>query len=117
MPAPMLQVFEPGAEVAPGIRSLAAYGHTPGHTLFELTSAGQGFVYVGDLANVPALFVRNPDWAVAFDMDAEAARRTRREVLQRIVARGAVVGGFHFPFPALGRIAAAGNGYVFQPLA
>lgn len=114
MPADKLVRFAPGSEVAPGIRSVAAFGHTPGHTLFELQSAGQSFVYVGDLTNVPALFARNPDWAVTFDMDAEAARKTRREVFQRIVANNAMVGGYHFPFPAFGRLTAQGNGYAFQ---
>ena len=117
MPADRLQRFEPGAEVVPGIRSVAAFGHTPGHTLFELQSAGQTFVYIGDLTNVPALFARNPDWAVSFDMDAEAARQVRRATFQRITARHALVGGFHFPFPALGRMAAVGNGYAFEPVA
>ncbi len=117
MPAEMLQRFEAGTEVAPGIRSIAAYGHTPGHTLFQLQSAGQSFFYVADLTNVPALFARNPDWAVTFDMDAEAARKVRREMFQRIVDSQALLGGFHFPFPALGRMAASGKGYAFQPLA
>lgn len=117
MPAEMLQRFEAGTEVAPGIRSIAAYGHTPGHTLFQLQSAGQSFFYVADLTNVPALFARNPDWAVTFDMDAEAARKVRREMFQRIVDNQALLGGFHFPFPALGRMAASGKGYAFQPLA
>jgi glyoxylase-like metal-dependent hydrolase (beta-lactamase superfamily II) len=117
MPADMLVRFEPGAEVAPGIRSVAAFGHTPGHTLFEVSSGGQTFSYVGDLTNVPALFARNPDWAVSFDMDAEMARKTRREVLQRIVANNAMLGGFHFPFPAFGRAVAQQNGYAFQPVA
>jgi glyoxylase-like metal-dependent hydrolase (beta-lactamase superfamily II) len=117
MPADMLVRFEPGAELVPGIRSVAAFGHTPGHTLFDVRSAGQSFVYVGDLTNVPALFARNPDWAVTFDMDAEAARKVRRETFQRIVAARAMVGGFHFPWPALGRMEASGAGYAFQPLA
>lgn len=115
MPAGMLVPFQPGAEVAPGIRSVAAYGHTPGHTLFEVDSAGQTFAYVGDVTNRPELFARNPDWAVSFDMDAEAARLTRRAMLQRIVARGAMIGGYHFPFPAFGRVVAQGGGYAFQP--
>lgn len=114
-PALDLQRFTPGSELAPGLRSLAAFGHTPGHTLFELQSAGQTFVYVADLTNVPALFARNPDWAVSFDMDAEAARRVRRATLQRVVDTQALVGGYHFPFPAFGRIAAQGEGYAFQP--
>lgn len=111
----MLVQFAAGAEVAPGIRSVPAYGHTPGHTLFELNSAGQNFFYVADLTNVPALFARNPDWAVTFDMDAEAARKVRREVFARITATNAMLGGFHFPFPAFGRMATAGSGYAFQP--
>ena len=117
MPSDMLVRFEPGGEVAPGIRSVAAFGHTPGHTLFQLQSAGQSFFYVGDLTNVPALFARNPDWAVSFDMDAEAARKVRREVLQRIVDAKAMIGGFHFPFPAFGNAVAQGSGYAFQPVA
>lgn len=115
MPADMLVQFAAGSEVAPGIRSVAAYGHTPGHTLFELNSAGQNFFYLADLTNVPALFARNPDWAVTFDMDAEAARKVRREVFARITASNAMVGGFHFPFPAFGRMATSGSGYAFQP--
>ena len=111
MPAEMLQTFVPGAEVAPGIRSVAAFGHTPGHTLFELNSAGRRFLYVGDLTNVPSLFVRHPDWAVQFDMDAEAARRTRREVLERVAGTDVLVGGFHFPLPAMGRIERDGSGF------
>ena len=67
------------------------------------------------LTNVPALFARNPDWAVTFDMDAEAARTVRRSVFQRITASNAMLGGFHFPFPASGRMQASGNGYAFQP--
>ncbi len=117
MPADMLVKFEPGAEVAPGIRSIAAHGHTPGHTLYRVQAGASAFYYVADLTNMPALFARNPDWAVAFDMDAEAARKVRREVFSRVVAENAMVGGFHFPFPAFGRMAPSGQGYAFQPLA
>lgn len=117
MGADMLVRFNPGDEVAPGVQSIAAFGHTPGHTLFEVASAGQRFVYIADLTNVPALFARNPDWAVTFDMDAEAARKVRRQMFERITAGNALVGGFHFPFPAFGRMAASGNGYAFQPQA
>jgi glyoxylase-like metal-dependent hydrolase (beta-lactamase superfamily II) len=116
MPAGMLQIFEPGAEVVPGITSVAAYGHTPGMTMFDVRSDGQSFIFLADLTNIPALFARNPDWAVAFDMDAEAARKTRRMAFERIVARNAMVGGFHFPFPAVGRMTVSGLGYSFEPL-
>ena len=117
MPADTLVRFDPGTEPVPGIRSVAAFGHTPGHTLFQVQSSGQTLYYVGDLTNVPALFARNPDWAVSFDMDAEAARKVRREIFARIVTSNAMIAGFHFPFPAFGRAVAQGNGYAFQAVA
>ncbi|MDO8906154.1 MBL fold metallo-hydrolase [Hydrogenophaga sp.] len=117
MPAGMLQIFEPGSEVLPGITSVNAYGHTPGMTMFDVRSDGESFIFLADLTNIPALFARNPDLAVAFDMDAEAARQTRRMAFERIVANNAMVGGFHFPFPAVGHMVAVGAGYDFKPVA
>ena len=117
LPADQLVRFEPGAEVAPGITSVAAFGHTPGHTLFTVKSEGQSFAYVADLTNVPSLFARSPDWSVTFDMDKEMARATRRKIFDMIVKDKMMAGGFHFPFPAFGSIEAAGNGYQFKPLA
>lgn len=115
--AEQLQRFEPGQEVAPGIQSVAAFGHTPGHTLFVTQSKGEKFAYVADLTNIPQLFARNPDWAVQFDMNADAAREVRRRVFDMIVADKMMAGGFHFPFPAFGRIDKLGGGFDFKPVA
>ncbi len=116
LPADRLVRFEPGAELAPGIRTQAAFGHTPGMSLVEASSEGQRFVYVADTTNVPELFARNPDWAVQFDMDAEMARQTRRRIFDMLARDNTLAGGFHFPFPAMGRLVASGNGYQFQPV-
>ncbi len=109
--AASVQRFEPGRDPLPGISSIAAYGHTPGHTAFSLRAGGQTFVYLGDLTNIPALFVRNPDWAVAFDMDADLARQTRRRLLDAAVDGNWIVGAAHWPTPAIGRVVRRGNGY------
>lgn len=117
MSADQLVRFEPGSDVVPGlVGSVAAFGHTPGHTLFKVSAGNRNFVYVADITNVPSLFARNPDWAVAFDMDAEAARLSRRKVFDMVVADKAMVGGYHFPFPAMGEMQAMGKGYDFKPL-
>jgi glyoxylase-like metal-dependent hydrolase (beta-lactamase superfamily II) len=117
LPASQLVVFEPGAELAPGITSSAAFGHTPGMSVFTIRSEGQSFMYVADVVNVPSLFARSPEWAVAFDMDAEMAKQTRRRVFDLLVKEKTVAGGFHFPFPAFGTLETAGNGYQFKPMA
>lgn len=109
--------FEAGTEIVPGIKSVAAYGHTPGHTLFMVESKGEKFAYLADITNVPQLFARNPDWAVQFDMNAEEARVARRKVFDMIVADKVMAGGFHFPFPAFGRVEKLGNGFEFKPVA
>jgi glyoxylase-like metal-dependent hydrolase (beta-lactamase superfamily II) len=118
LPAGQLLRFESGAEVVPGIRSMAAYGHSPGHTIFIAGAAGQSVAFVADITNVPALFARRPDWAVVFDMDPEMARTTRRRVFDMLVREKMPAVGFHFPFPAIGTMeATSDNGYQFRPMA
>lgn len=116
VPADRVVQFEAGAEVVPGVRSGAAFGHTPGMCIFDVSSEGQHFVYVADVTNVPSLFARSPDWAVAFDMDAEMARQTRRRVFDMLVKEKTLAGGYHFPFPAFGTMEASGSGYAFKPM-
>jgi hypothetical protein len=72
---------------------------------------------VADTTNIPQLFARNPDWAVQFDMNADAARDARRKTFEMIVNEKMMAGGYHFPFPAFGRIEKLGNGYDFKPVA
>ena len=65
----------------------------------------------GDTTILPQLFVRNPGWHVMFDMDAAAAEATRRRIYDRLAADKMPVQGYHFPFPALGRVEKTGSGY------
>jgi glyoxylase-like metal-dependent hydrolase (beta-lactamase superfamily II) len=108
--------FEPGKEVAPGVTSIAAYGHTPGHTVFAVASGNQSMLVLGDTTNHPALFVRNPEWQAVFDVDADMAAQTRKKLLDRAAADRILVQGYHFPFPASGYIAKEGKGYEFVPV-
>jgi glyoxylase-like metal-dependent hydrolase (beta-lactamase superfamily II) len=107
--------FKPGADVAPGITSIAAFGHTPGHVAFSVSSGNESMLVLGDSARNPYLFVRHPDWQPSFDMDGPMAVTTRRRLLDRAAADRMLVHGYHFPFPATGHIAKSGNGYELVP--
>lgn len=107
----------PDEEVLPGISAVAAYGHTPGHTAYTITSGDAQAIILADTANVPALFVANPEWQVAFDADGQMAIETRRKLFDRAIADKAVVSGYHFGFPGAGRIEKDGSGYAFVPAA
>jgi glyoxylase-like metal-dependent hydrolase (beta-lactamase superfamily II) len=108
--------FEPGGEVAPGISSIAAYGHTPGHTAFAVASGNQSMLVLGDTTNHPWLFARYPHWQGVFDVDGNVAVETRKRLLDRAAADRMLVHGYHFPFPASGYIARSGNGYEVVPV-
>lgn len=114
--AAQLVRFQPGQEVLPGVRSLAAHGHTAGHTAFLIEGGSQKLLYWADTTNVAALFVRNPDWAVMFDADAEAARQVRRRLADMAIQDGLLVAGYHLNGSAIGTLSVRGKGYEFKPL-
>lgn len=104
-------------DVAPGIRAIPAFGHTPGHTVYALGSGAEQLMVLADTANVPALFVRNPNWHVMFDADGAGAEAVRRRLFDRAIAEKAIVTGYHFGMPGAGRIEKDGAGYAFVPVA
>lgn len=105
-----------GAEAVPGVTAVGAYGHTPGHSMYRISSGNASMLFVADLTNHPALFVRNPDWSAVFDMDADTARASRRKVLDMASADRSQVAFYHAPFPATGFITKAGSGFDLVPV-
>lgn len=105
--------FTPGSEVASGIESVSAFGHTPGHTAFAIHSGNQSMLAMSDTVRNPYLFARHPDWQPAFDMDGPQAVEARRRMLDRVAADHMLVEAYHFPFPACGHIAKTASGYEF----
>jgi glyoxylase-like metal-dependent hydrolase (beta-lactamase superfamily II) len=107
--------FVPGGEVAPGITSIDAPGHTPGHTAYAVASGSESMMVLCDTTNHPALFVRHPEWQPSVDQDGPLAVATRRRLLDRVSADKMLVQGYHFPFPGTGRIVKTRTGYDFVP--
>ena len=74
--------YDWGKEVAPGITSIEAPGHTPGHTAFAVASGDAKILIQSDVTNIPELFLRNPDWHVAFDVDPHVGAGDPPQVLR-----------------------------------
>ncbi len=104
-----------GAQVAPGISAIAAFGHSPGHMVFRLESDGKAMMLTADTANHYVLSLQRPDWEVRFDMDKAAATASRRKVFGMIASERLPFIGYHMPFPAVGFVEAQDQGYRFVP--
>jgi glyoxylase-like metal-dependent hydrolase (beta-lactamase superfamily II) len=89
-------------------------GHTPGHVSVRISSKGAEAVITGDLMHHPVQCAE-PRWASNFDVDAEAARATRRAFLERYRDGKTLVLGTHFAAPTAGRVVAAGAAFQFRP--
>ena len=78
-------------------------GHTPGHMSILISSGGEKALILGDALVHPAQ-VSQPDWLFGFDMDAQGAAATRKELLDRVEAEGMTVVQCHLPSPGFGHI-------------
>jgi glyoxylase-like metal-dependent hydrolase (beta-lactamase superfamily II) len=104
-----------GSEVVPGIRAVAAFGHTPGHLIFSVESGGKPLMLTADTANHFVASLQQPDWHVSFDADKEAAAATRRRVFDMIATDRMPFIGYHMPFPAVGYVEKIDTGFRFVP--
>jgi len=113
--AEQMTFLDDGGSVASGITAMATFGHTPGHMAYMIESDGAQLALCSDFANHYVWSLAHPDWEVKFDMDKQAAAATRRKVLDMLAADGVPFVGYHMPWPAIGYVEKAGDGYAYVP--
>jgi glyoxylase-like metal-dependent hydrolase (beta-lactamase superfamily II) len=116
-----VRTFKPGAlgaalaELLPGISAIAAFGHTPGHTVFLLSSGSAKLLIWGDIMHVQDIQFPLPDISVSYDTDPVMAAETRKKILEYAVRNNIPIAGMHLLYPAIGTVRSAEGGYVFSP--
>ncbi len=110
------QIVDGEYEVAEGIATLPAVGHTPGHQVVLVNSGGQKAMLVGDVLHCIAQ-VSEPGWCAAVDYDQAASRASREMLLNRAESEDWIVGAGHFP-PGrqIGKVVTADGKRRWQPL-
>jgi glyoxylase-like metal-dependent hydrolase (beta-lactamase superfamily II) len=105
--------FNGDVQLVPGIRSVAAPGHTPGHTLYVVESGGEKLLVWGDLMHAATAQFPDPSVSLQFDMDLPAAVEQRKKVFADAAEHRYWVAGAHLPFPGIGHLRTNGSGYTF----
>jgi glyoxylase-like metal-dependent hydrolase (beta-lactamase superfamily II) len=111
-----LKPFTLGEELTPGIRSVEAVGHTPGHSCYLIESGAARLLAIGDTMHVAPVQFPRPEITVAFDWDQDKARHTRLSLFDRAVQESIPIAAVHLPFPGIGLLRKKGSEYLFDPL-
>ena len=112
----MVETFEPGAEVLPGITAILLRGHTPGQVGYQIVSGREKLFDVGDVVHSEAISLKRPEWTVKYDSDPQAARETREKTLRELARTKVIIFSPHLPFPGFGRMVASKVGYDWMPV-
>jgi glyoxylase-like metal-dependent hydrolase (beta-lactamase superfamily II) len=114
----VLPVVEAGrADLVAGPHRLNEYleivpapGHSAGHVVFKLDSGGERAVFIGDVLH-HLMQVYYPHWNFPKNADVEAARASRRMVLDHCASTGALMLPGHVGAPFAGYVEASGKGF------
>lgn len=118
------QLIASDAEILPGIRALAAPGHTPGMIAIELTSGGDRLIFIADIyygwdyradpGDTPKL-IGDPAWHAALDVDPIRALESRDRIFAYAMDNNALLMASHVHFPGLGHVRHHDAGWQWIP--
>ncbi|TWT34282.1 MBL fold metallo-hydrolase [Blastopirellula retiformator] len=97
-----LMLVDGSHEIIPGVRTILTGGHTLGHQAVEITSNGQGLVFLGDVAPTVAHIRRM--WCTSYDLDLPQSRRVKLELFGHAADRGYWVVWNHDCYNPISRI-------------
>ena len=110
-----LELVDHEKDIVPGIRGVAAPGHTPGHMALVISWGDERLLCISDAVLHP-IHLEQPEWHAVVDFAPDEVVATRRQLLNRAATEKALVLAFHFPFPGLGHVVQRGEAWQWQPI-
>jgi len=105
-----------GELIFPGVTARLVPGHTPGSLIFQIASAEQRLVVLGDLMHTSAQ-VKHPHWRAGLDWEPNLAVDARNRLLAELADDpSAIVYNGHFADGVFGRVRRSEAGYEWEPL-
>ncbi len=106
-----VETFSANADLGHDMTAVALPGHTPGHSGFRVDDGNESLIMVCDIFHAPDLQLTDPEIAIAFDIDADTARQTRKRTLDMIATEGLTFTGGHMMSPKITQLERDGKGY------
>ncbi|PJI86167.1 metallo-beta-lactamase superfamily protein [Yoonia maricola] len=88
-------------------------GHTPGHVSVLVKSGDRQAIITGDALHSSAQ-CWHPDWHFLYDVDAEMAVTSRRDLLEQCAESNCTVLGSHFALPSIGHVKAEKDAFRWE---
>ncbi|NNN12661.1 MAG: MBL fold metallo-hydrolase [Acidimicrobiaceae bacterium] len=98
-----LETFDEDRELVPGLSSRHVAGHTPGSTIFTVSSGSDRAIFLGDVVH-SVVELTEEGWEAVFDVDPVGAKAVRSMISDELAASGELAAAAHFPQFQLGRI-------------
>ncbi|MEH2480151.1 glyoxylase-like metal-dependent hydrolase (beta-lactamase superfamily II) [Nitrobacteraceae bacterium AZCC 2146] len=111
-----VKTFEGEAQLFPGIRTLPAYGHTPGQSYYVLEDGGEKLEFWGDTVHVQDVQFDAPSVTIKFDVDQKQAGTQRKKAFADAARNGYLVAMPHMNFPGIGHVRQEGDHYRWIPV-
>ena len=80
-----MEFVEGEKEIVPGVHTIPAPGHTPGHVALVISSGKGQLMHMSDTVLHP-MHLEHPAWRTVFDLEQDDAASTRRRLLDRAAA-------------------------------
>jgi len=109
-----LAVIDGPQQVAPGVRTDIAPGHTLALQMVWVESAGESLLFLGDACSWAAHLNRLA-WVPAFDIYPQTSIETKRRIAQEALYRNTLLVFQHDPQVVTGRLATGPRGPEVQP--
>jgi glyoxylase-like metal-dependent hydrolase (beta-lactamase superfamily II) len=110
-----LVLFQGATQLFQGVSTIAAHGHTPGHTLYAVESKRDRIVFSGDLVHAAAVQMPHPEATIQFDADEAGAASDRRALLRQFATQRTLLAAAHISFPGIGHVRRDGTGFQWIP--
>ena len=114
MEAGLAEIVESVHEVGDGMTIVPAPGHSPGHCCLRVENGDDSGLFTGDSLHHP-LQIAAPEVNSFACVDAEAARASRRMILEECCDKHRLLIPGHFAAPHHGRVSAEGSRFRFHP--